>query len=109
MDNRNRKRYFGIHPSVRTSFPDRLPSGTICARIDEFGQMESVDSLLKRFRGWLSKNDVMKDMNKNEFHQTKSQKRREKRRRALHEMKIDPYGLKATAKASKSDTDDGGI
>lgn len=51
--------------------------------VDEMtGEKESVDSMIRRFKKLVIKDNLMDDIRKHEYYKSKSQKRREKRKEA---------------------------
>lgn len=52
---------------------------TVIARVDKFtGERESVDSMLRRFKKAVVRDEIMLDLKKHEYYRAPSLKRREK-------------------------------
>ena len=55
----------------------------VVQHVDEMtGEKESVDSMIRRFKKLVIKDNLMDDVRKHEYYKSKSQKRREKRKEA---------------------------
>lgn len=77
------RRRGGEFKRVRNRYDSDEPKGMAVALRDG----ETVDSLMRRFKKMVESAGIMKELRKREYHLTRSQKRREKRKKAIKNLR----------------------